>query len=149
MSLHFYSYARKGYEFIDEVARELNTDDTDKASRITRSVLRALRNRLTIEESFHFIAQLPMVLKAVYVDGWKMSLQFDKLKHISDFISEVIKEDDASAWKDFSDQEEVKSAIIAVFRVLSNHISPGEVNNILEVLPEDLQLIVQAQVNPS
>jgi uncharacterized protein (DUF2267 family) len=147
MSMHFYSYARKGYDFIDEVAAELQTDDTEKASRITRSVFRALRNRLTIEESFQFIAQLPMILKAVYVDGWKISLQFDKMQHIADFISEVIKEDDASAWKDFSKPEEVQEAIIAVFRVLARHISSGEVKNLMSVLPGDLQLILQEQVN--
>jgi len=148
MSMHFYSFARKGYEFIDEVAVELKTDDSEKAGRVTRSVLRALRNRLTIEESFHFIAQLPMILKAVYVDGWKMSLQFDKMKHIADFISEVVKEDDASAWKDFGTTDEVKDSIIAVFKVLSKHISMGEVENLMAVLPEDLQLILQQNVNP-
>jgi uncharacterized protein (DUF2267 family) len=146
MSMHFYSFARKGYEFIDEVAQELETEDTDKAGRITRSVLRALRNRLTLEESLHFLAQLPMMLKAIYVDSWSMTMNYEKMKHISDFISEVVKEDDASAWKDFSSSDEVQQSIIAVFKVLARHISPGEVENLMEVLPEDLQLVLQVEV---
>lgn len=145
MSLHFYSYARKGYEFIDEVARELKSSDSDKAGRMTRSVLRALRHRLTIEESFHLLAQLPMALKAIYVDGWKVSLNFKQLDHVSDFISEVVKEDDNSAWRDFSNENDVKDAIIAVFKVLSRHITDDEMKELLEVLPEDLQLILQEQ----
>lgn len=145
MSLHFYSYARKGYEFIDEVARELKSGDSDKAGRMTRSVLRALRHRLTIEESFHLLAQLPMALKGIYVDGWKVSLNFRQLDHVSDFISEVVKEDDNSAWRDFSNENDVKDAIIAVFKVLSRHITDEEMKELLEVLPEDLQLILQEQ----
>jgi uncharacterized protein (DUF2267 family) len=145
MSLHFYSYARKGYEFIDEVARELKSADSDKAGRMTRSVLRALRHRLTIEESFHLLAQLPMALKSIYVDGWKVSLNFKQLDHVSDFISEVIKEDDNSAWRDFSNENDVKDAIVAVFKVLSRHITDDEMKELLEVLPEDLQLLLQEQ----
>lgn len=145
MSLHFYSYARKGYEFIDEVARELKTTDSDKAGRMARSVLRALRHRLTIEESFHLLAQLPMALKGIYVDGWKVSLNFKQLDHVSDFISEVVKEDDNSAWRDFSNENDVKEAIVAVFKVLSRHITDEEMKELLEVLPEDLQLLLQEQ----
>jgi len=145
MSLHFYSYARKGYDFIDEVARELKTDDTDKAARMTRSVLRALRHRLTIEESFHLLAQLPMALKSVYVDGWKVSLNFKQLDHVSDIISEVVKEDDNSAAGDFSNKTDVRNAIVAVFIVLSRHITADEMKELLEVLPENLQLLLQEQ----
>ena len=142
MSLHFYSYARKGYEFIDEVAIELKTADTDKAGRMIRCVLRALRNRLSFEESFGLIAQLPMALKAVYVDGWKPEQSLLRMNHISDFISEVVKEDYNSAWRDFSGESEVSNAIIAVFKVLIHHISNVEAEMVLKVLPTDLQLLL-------
>jgi uncharacterized protein (DUF2267 family) len=145
MSLHFYSYARKGYEFIEEVALELKTGDSDKASRMTRSVLRAIRHRLTIEESFHLLAQLPMALKGIYVDGWKVSLNFCQLDHVSDFISEVIKEDAHAAGRDFSSKSDVKDAIVAVFKVLSRHLSDDEMKELLEVLPQDLQLLLQEE----
>jgi uncharacterized protein (DUF2267 family) len=142
MSLHFYSYARKGYEFIDEVAVELNTTDTDKIGRMIRCVLRALRNRLTFEESFGLLAQLPMALKAVYVDGWKPEQNLLKMNQISDFISEVVKEDYNSAWRDFSGEVEVSNVIIAVFKVLIHHISNVEAEIVLQVLPMDLQSIL-------
>ena len=142
MSLHFYSYARKGNEFIDEVAKEMKTSDTDKAGRMTRCVLRALRNRLTLEDSFGLLAQLPMALKAVYVDGWKLIFSKPKMDHFSDFISETVKEDQDSAWRDFSNESEVSNAIIAVFRVLIHHISIVEAMFVLQVLPADLQLML-------
>ena len=42
--------------------------------------------------------------------------------------------------------KEVQQSIIAVFKVLARHISPGEVENLMEVLPEDLQLVLQVEV---
>lgn len=86
MALRFEEYAAKGRAFVEEVAVELNTTDQDQAGRILRSVLRALRNRLTVEESFQFISQLPMAIKGVYVDGWQVKLNPSKLKHIEDFV---------------------------------------------------------------
>ena len=145
MSLHFYSYARKGYEFIDEVSRELKTTDTDKAGRMIRCVLRALRNRLTIEEGFSFMAQLPMALKSVFVDGWKMKKEYKKIQNMEDFSAEVLNEDAYSAWKDFTSSEEVKATILAVFKVLTRHIASNEAGIIFNVLPMDLQKLLQPE----
>ena len=151
MSLQFYAYARKGHEFVDEVARELSISDVDRAGRLTRCVFRALRNKLTVQESFKLIAQLPMALKAVYMDGWKHPDDSTLVATTSDFISEVIKEDDRSAWRDFSSEEEVKDAVSAVFRVLAAHTVAGEFLNIVKVLPQELrlQLLERVSVKPA
>jgi uncharacterized protein (DUF2267 family) len=140
MSLQFYAYARKGHEFIDEVAQELHTTDLDRAGRITRCVLRALRNKLSIPESFALMAQLPIALKGVFADGWKYDPEKMVNQDPKDFLSEVVKEDDRSAWRDFSTEEEVQQAIRAVFRVLSSHLLAGEFLNILKVIPKEMQI---------
>ena len=139
MSLQFYAYARKGHEFVDEVARELSISDVDRAGRLTRCVFRALRNKLSVPESFKLVAQLPMALKAVYMDGWKHPEDLTFIATTSDFISEVIKEDDRSAWRDFSSEEDVRDAVSAVFRVLASHTVAGEFLNIVKVLPNELR----------
>ena len=139
MSLHFYAYARKGYEFIDDIASALNIGDTDKAGRLTRCVLRALRNQLSMSDSFRLVGQLPMALKAVYVDGWKWDTAGESTKQNADFISEVVREDANSAWRDFSNEQEVKEVITAVFKVLSKHIGTEEVAHIAPLLPLSLQ----------
>lgn len=142
MSIQFYAYARKGHEFIDEVAHELLTTDIDRAGRVTRCVLRAIRNKLTVSESFVLLSQLPMALKAVFVDGWKYDSEKQSNHGSKDFVSEVVKEDDRSAWRDFSSEEEVRQAIAAVFKVLSRHMLAGEFLNILKVLPADLKKVL-------
>ena len=142
MSLHFYSYARKGYEFIEDVSIKLNTTDTDKAGRMIRCVLRSIRNRLTNEESFGLLAQLPMALKAIYADGWKFSLKFQKINSLDDFIAEVIKEDKNSGWNDFSNVREASAAIVAVFQALLHQKSATEAEFIKNLLPSELKSLL-------
>ncbi len=142
MSIHFDEYAQKGKSLLKEVAKELKTDDTDRAGRMLRCVLRALRNRLTIEESFQLLGQLPMCLKGIYVDGWKVRMDPRKINHISEFRADIMKEDDWAALKDFYFEGSVDDAIKAVFKVLSKHVSAAEIHHVMEVLPADLRMIL-------
>ena len=48
--MNFEKYVATGNAFIKEVAQELgNPDDKNRAMRVTRAVIHALRNRLTPE----------------------------------------------------------------------------------------------------
>lgn len=143
MSLHFQEHARKGEEFIKEIAAELGTEDIDRAGRVFRSVIRALRSRMTIEESFQLIAQLPMAIKSVYVEGMKVNLHPAHFNHIEQFREQVIREDDWAALKDYYYDGAVEEAIYAVFKVLSRHVSAGEMSKVLEVLPAEIRLLFQ------
>ncbi len=90
MALNFNKYVQDGEQFVREVARELGVgSDLPKAGRILRAVLHTLRNRLTASESLQLIAQLPMLIKAVYVDGWHISAEARTLRHLGDFKKEV------------------------------------------------------------
>ncbi len=145
MALRFDDYALKGKAVVAEVAKELNTDDTDRAGRILRCVLRALRNRLTIEESFQLLSQLPMAIKSVYVDGWKVRMNPSKIKHIEDFRTEVMKEDDFAALKDFYYEGAVDEAIKAVFKVLARHVTPAEISHVISALPAEIRYELEGE----
>lgn len=147
MALGFEKIQAEGNSFIAEIALALETNDQEKAGRILRSVLRALRNRLTVEESFEFIAQLPLAIKAVYVDGWKVKLNPSKLKHIEDFRKEVYNEDELSAANDFDHDGAVDEAIKAVFQVLSKYIDAAEIDNVLDAIPAALRASLEGEDN--
>lgn len=138
MSLNFEKYAAKGNEFVNLVAEELKIP-RDKAGRIIRAVLQALRNRLTLEESFQVMAQLPMALKSVYVDGWKFNREFTRIKHIHDFFNEVRREDDQQAGYDFGNDVKAANAVGAVFRALNYYVSEGEMNDLINTMPAELK----------
>jgi uncharacterized protein (DUF2267 family) len=145
MLLDFEFYAAKGNAFVRLVADELDAPRA-RSGRVIRSVLHALRNRLTHEESFRLLAQLPLVLKGVYVDGWNFNKDNNPISHINDFLHEVMKVDGELAACDFGDYENEQSAVAAVFRVLSCFISEQEMENVLNVLPVELHTFIKDSI---
>lgn len=140
MALNFKKYVEDGEQFLKEIARETNTpDDVAKAGRILRAVLHAFRNRLTPNESLQLIAQLPMLIKAIYVDGWRISGEAKNLRTLGDFIEAVREEGGRATINDFVTDREVENAIRAVFKVLKTHVSAGEIRDIAATLPEELR----------
>ncbi len=138
--MNFEKYAAKGNLFLKELAKELgDPENKDKAGRILKAVLKALRDRLSHEESMHLLAQLPMCIKAIYVDGWKLTKTPEKIKNIQEFIQEVRKYDIPRAEQDFKDDKEAEKAIRAVFKVIKRHISDGEAYDIKAELPKQLK----------
>lgn len=138
MALKFDEYAAHAKEIVAAIGKEFGTDDQNQSGRILRAVLRALRNRMTIEESFRLIGQLPIFLKAIYVDGWRVRTSPANHVEVGDFRGEILREDDWAALKDFVDDGDVDRAISAVFTVLSKLISKGEYEHIKMVLPKDV-----------
>lgn len=144
MSESFEKYAAKGNEVLYHLDRELGSKGTNHACRVLKSVLHALRNRITPQESVQFMSQLPMAVKALYVDGWKMSTLHKSVRNIDDLADEVIMESGRTAWRDFSNKAEALLAIRAVMKVLSDFISIGEFNDLASVLPAGLRTEVRS-----
>jgi uncharacterized protein (DUF2267 family) len=140
MTLNFDKYAQSGHAFVKKIARELGDEnDTSTASRILRSTLIVLRDQSTPEEAMQFISQLPMLIKALYVDGWKLSDKKSKVRHLDDFITEVHKQSQAAGHDDFTSQEGCFLAIQAVFRVIREYVSAGEIEDLRLTLPVELR----------
>lgn len=148
MSLDFEKYVAKGNVFLKLVAGDLQVPK-DKAGRITRAVLHALRNRLSHEESFQLIAQLPMTLKGVYVDGWNFSNDFNRIVNMNDFLDEVRREDGGLAGYDFGNNSKARVAVGVVFKVLNYFVSEGEMNDIIAVMPTDLKEFIKKRIADS
>lgn len=140
MALNFKKYAEDGEHFLKEIARETgNPTDVAKAGRILRAVLHAFRNRLAPSESLQLISQLPMLIKAIYVDGWRISDEAKRLRHLGDFIEAVREEGGPGVINDFVTDREVENAIHAVFTVLKTHVSAGEIRDVVATLPAELR----------
>ena len=141
MTLNFEKYAQTGHTFVKKIATELgDKNDTSTAGRILRSTLHVLRDQSSAEESMHFISQLPMFIKAIYVDGWKaFGKKKAKVRHLDDFIEEVHKQNRATGHDDFSSQEGCYLAVHAVFRVIKAYVSEGELEDLRHTLPEELK----------
>lgn len=125
---------QKTNTWLKEVMDEIGSSDRHQAYLALRYVLQTLRDRLTVEEATDLGAQLPMLIRGFYYDGWNPSgkpIKFDK----DGFLSSI-REQFASAAIRASDAEKMTQA---VFRVLNRHISDGEIEDMKAALPRDLQ----------
>jgi len=139
MEFTYEKYAYKGNEILKEIAEELKEPGIKlMAAKLLRGVMHALRNIIPLEESFQFIAQLPLILKGVYVEGWAPSKKHKKIKKLDEFVQQVFVLAGLNPVSSFvlieSDEEVVKTAI----RVLRRHVSPGEIADIRACMPGEL-----------
>ena len=148
MSLNFNQYASEAHTFMKEYAKEMNlADNRDKAGRILTSILHALRDIISPTESLQFIAQLPMFLKAVYVNGWSLKKDKPKVKRMPEFIELVRKHDGPAAINDFEYSDEVAEQYIdTTFIYLRKYVSLGEMEDIRDGLPKDLKSMIYSNL---
>lgn len=143
MSLNFNQFAAEANIFLKEYSKELCLDnDIDKAGRILSSILHGLREIISKEESLQLMAQFPMFLKAVYVNGWSSRKKKMRVKNMTEFIDLIREFDGKTSIYDFESDEIAESYIISTFIVLRKYISLGELEDIRTELPKDLKSMV-------
>src|SRR5436190_1499580 len=92
-AFNFEKYVQQGNHFIHEVADELGTKNRNKAMRVTRAVLHALRDRLPADDAVEFAQGLPMAIKGLYFDQYDLSRSPLKIRRREDFISYIMLKD--------------------------------------------------------
>jgi len=98
-----------------------------------RTALHALRDRLTADGAVHLGAQLPILIRGVYYEGWKLSGKPVKERHKSEFLDHI-----AAVFRD-DDTVDPEKVMRSVFKVLARHISKGEIENVKNSLPRSLR----------
>ena len=66
--------------WLKEIMAEFGSKDRHLAYLALRATLHALRDRLTVEEAVHLGAQLPMLVRGFYYEGWTPSGKPVKVK---------------------------------------------------------------------
>jgi uncharacterized protein (DUF2267 family) len=125
---------QKTHEWLDDLAREGGFMHESQAYSALRSVLHALRDRLTIDEAAHLAAQLPMLVRGFYYEGWKPAATPHKERRLDDFLRAVA----VSLGNANVDPEH---ACRAVFAFLRGRISAGEIGDIRHMLPAEIRAL--------
>ena len=143
MSLQFDRYAQDTNTFVSKLAKDLgHPEETGRTGIILRAVLHTLRDRITISESLNLLAQLPMFLKAVYVENWKYSERPKSYHKLDDFITEVKKHQEQFGESDFDWKISTREIVRIVMENLKPYISAGEREDLKAQLPEEMEEIV-------
>ncbi len=142
MALNFNQFAAEANAFMKEYSKQLNlSTDKDKAGRVLSSILHGLREIISIEESLQLMAQFPMFLKAVYVNGWSSHKKY-RVKSMEEFIDLIREFNGVTSLHDFENDEIAENYINTTFIVLRKYVSLGELEDIRTELPKDLKSMV-------
>jgi uncharacterized protein (DUF2267 family) len=129
----FEATLQKTNMWLNHLMRVLPTDDRHAAYLALRATLHALRDRITVEEVAQLGAQLPMLIRGFYYEGWDPTGKPSKAVHRQQFLDRITK---GLGSADGKDPEEVARA---VFIVLVQRISDGEIEDVKHVLPSDIR----------
>lgn len=128
----FDSTIQKTNEILKDIERDFGWEERRNQSySALRAVLHALRDRLTVEEAAELGAQLPMLVRGMFYEGWNPSIVPRRLDR-EEFLQEVRKE------FPFSIEGEIDSVVEVVLTTLRKYISIGEAEDIISILPRDL-----------
>ena len=127
----------KTHIWLKELAEELGGDRA-YAYRALRAVLHSLRDRLPVDVAAKLAAQLPTLIRGVYYEDWDPSRTPLPIHDVDSFLDRVAHEGCMAG------ETEASLAVTAVTRVLRRHVTMGEIDELLAVLPNRLKVLIEA-----
>ncbi|MBB6612882.1 DUF2267 domain-containing protein [Pontibacter sp. Tf4] len=143
MAFIFEDNKKDAIVLLQAVAQELRTEDMNKAGRITRAVLHAIRDRLPVTEAVHFAAQLPIIWKGIYFDQYDPEAVPVRIRNTEDWVNYIRNKNAFAANHDFQQDDEVIESFRGVFNGLQRCISDGQLQKVRESLNEEIQDLLE------
>jgi uncharacterized protein (DUF2267 family) len=132
---------QKTMSLLKDIDDEFGWGDRRKqAYSALRAVLHALRDRLPVSEAANFAAQLPMLVRGFYFEGWKPE-SVPKKMHREEFLQAVREQ------FQFEIKGGTEEVVNGVANALARHIDPNAIEDIKEELPQDIAVLFS--LNPT
>jgi len=122
--------------WLNDLMDRLGWEDKQRAYQALRVVLHALRDHLTVDQAASLGAQLPMMIRGFYYEGWHPAGKPLRDRKLGDFLLLVAAELTDGGLG--TDPEEV---VRAVFQVMAKHVTPGEINQVRFCLPGEFRTL--------
>ena len=107
--------------------------DRQVAWKVLSVVLHKLRDRLPLGLAAHLGSQLPLLVRGVYYDQFEPAKLPTECNSREEFVAEV------AEWLTDTRPVDPDLAVRSVFKVLSNHVSEGQIAKVREALPKSLR----------
>jgi uncharacterized protein (DUF2267 family) len=101
-----------------------------------RAVLHAVRDRLTVEEAAHLSAQLPLLVRGIYFEGWDPSRVPMKM-HRDEFLARIRDE------FPYEVPDGIEHLFNTVVKALRRHVTEGEWEDVRASLPKDVVAVLR------
>ena len=117
-------------EWLKEVRDNAGLADETEALAGLRAVLHQLRDRLSVAETAQLAAELPMLVRGIFYEGWQPAHVPDKtVRSRQDFIDGVERRLSPHRF-------DPETTVRIVFMLLAHHLDPGEISDVIGQLPD-------------
>lgn len=120
-------------EWLDWLEGRLGWQDPNRTFALLRGTLHAIRDFLTPQEAADLAAQLPLLLRGIFYEGWVPSRTPAEFRNVDDFLERAM----ARLSKNAPIEPDV--AISAVFALLREKLSAGEYDQVTTSLRKPLR----------
>ena len=128
---------QKTNSWLHDLMQALGWADRHKAYTALRATLHALRDRLSVEGVAQLGAQLPMLIRGFYYEGWDPTGKPLRIRQKEQFLARI--ELELRGDERFDDLVPVERIAQAVFMLLTQRVSAGEIENVKHVMPADIR----------
>ena len=122
--------------WVNDLLQRTGWYDKQRAYRLLRATLHALRDHLPVNEAADLGAQLPTLIRGVYYEGWHPARTPVKDRSKEGFVYQV---QDAARLDQADDPE---GAIRAVLALLSQKVTEGEMADVSRSLPRHIRSLL-------
>lgn len=120
-------------KWLKEIGASMGVEERRIAYHALRGVLFAIRDRLEPNETFHLAAQLPLLVRGIFFEGYKPAGKPEKFRHRQEFLERVNRELEPVGYS------EAETATHAVLDLLNRRITEGEMEEVRHMLPEEIR----------
>lgn len=120
--------------WLDEISEEIGPD-RHLAWHVLGTVLRSIRDEMQVEQSAHFAAQLPLLVRGAYFDQYRPATQPATTRSHDDFVGRIRHDLEGSR------RVNPERAAAAVMRTLNRHVSEGQIRKVRDALPKGVRAI--------
>jgi len=118
--------------WLKELQGKAELPDEAAAYSVLRTVLHQLRDRLTLEEAVDLGAQMPLIVRGLFFEGWQPHKVPRKIRTKDKFLDDITKEILPLTYP-------IDWAVKTVFALLAHHCDPGEIADVIDQLPGELK----------
>lgn len=126
---------QQGNLWLRKIEERLRLDQPRHAYSALRSSLHALRDRLAPDDALHLAAQLPMVVRGLFFEGWQMHRTPTDEDTVDAFCAHIARELPPQFPMD------PRTVAIGVFDVLWTELDVGETAKIIDRMPPALKAL--------
>lgn len=121
------------HEWINELRDRLGWVSSRDALRLLRVTLAQIRDHLGHDEVAQLSAQLPLLIRGMYFEGWQPAHTPLRDRNRAHFVDAVVAH--LPDMQDFRGEDDIR----AVFATLDNRVSRGEIDDVKAGLPRAIR----------